>query len=380
MSQHAFIKPTDGSLSPKAWYQAASALPEFVYDAAQAAAIEELDQLWHQLMDFKSRRNQFLGRSLLSPEVPRGLYLWGGVGRGKSFVMDAFFACVPIKHKRRLHFHKFMQEIHAGLTAHQGQPDSMARLTQAFSRQVRLLCLDELQVNDIADAMLLRGLFQGLLDHHVVIVTTSNAEPDALYRNGQQRSQFQPCIDLIKSRMEVRYLDGGKDYRRTAREQAGLYHTPLNVAAEMALEAIFQTQAGNMGELHTQLQIAGRLLSARRQGTDVAWFTFEELCAGPRSKADYIELAGRFSTILLSGVPQFHTGSIAEARRFLWLVDELYDRRIKLIISAAVPLTQLAAVPLFDGEFERTLSRLIEMQSHAYLAQVHQMHTEDRLN
>lgn len=349
-----------------------------VLDATQHAAIVELQRLHDALLQPYPLQRWL--HAFHKPQQVSGLYLWGGVGRGKSFVMDAFFACVPIKHKRRLHFHQFMQEMHAGLTAHQGQPDSIARLTQAFSRQVRLLCLDELQVNDIADAMLLRGLFQGLLNHNVVIVTTSNAEPDALYRNGLQRSQFQPCIDLIKSRMEVRYLDGGKDYRRTTREQAGLYHTPLNAAAERALEAAFLSHAGNQGEQNTQLQIAGRMISARYQATNVAWFEFNELCAGPRSKADYIELAARFRTILFSGVPQFHAGSITEARRFLWLVDELYDRRIKLIISAAVPLTQLAVISLFDGEFERTLSRLIEMQSHAYLAQVHQMHTQDRVN
>lgn len=335
-----------------------------VLDTTQQAAIVELQRLYDALLQPHPWQRWL--RPFRKPQPVRGLYLWGGVGRGKSFVMDAFFACVPLKHKRRLHFHQFMHEIHAGLTAHQGQTDSVTRLTLAFSRQVRLLCLDELQVNDIADAMLLRGLFQGLLDHNVVIVTTSNAEPDALYRNGLQRSQFQPCIDLIKSRMEVRYLDGGKDYRRTARQQAGLYHTPLNAAAEQAVEAAFLSQAGNQGEQNTQLLIAGRMISARYQAPDVAWFEFDELCAGPRSKADYIELAGRFRTILLSGIPQFHAGSIAEARRFLWLVDELYDRRVRLVISAAVPLTQLAAVPLFDGEFERTLSRLTEMQSHAF--------------
>ena len=346
-----------------------------VLDTTQQAAIVELQRLHDALLQPHPLQGWL--RPFRKPQTVRGLYLWGGVGRGKSFVMDAFFACVPIKHKRRLHFHQFMHEIHANLTAQKGQTDPMTRLALAFSRQVRLLCLDELQVNDIADAMLLRGLFQGLLDHNVVIVTTSNAEPDALYRNGLQRSQFQPCIDLIKSRMEVRYLDGGKDYRRTAREQAGLYHTPLNAATERALEAAFLSQAGNQGEQNTQLQISGRMISARYQAPVVAWFEFNELCAGPRSKADYIELAGRFHTILLSGVPQFHVGSIAEARRFLWLVDELYDRRVRLIISAAVPLTQLADNQLFDGEFERTLSRLTEMQSHAYLAHVHQADSPD---
>jgi cell division protein ZapE len=311
-------------------------------------------------------------RHLVKPRPVRGLYLWGAVGRGKSFVMDAFFACVPLEQKQRIHFHHFMREIHARLALLNGQANPLARVAREISRHVRLLCLDEFHITDITDAMLMRGLLQGLFDHGVAVVVTSNAAPEALYRNGLQRSEFLSTIALIKDRMEVVNLDGGGDYRLNALEQAGVYHTPLNERADQALEAIFRAQVGGEGEQGAKLQVDGRVIVARHLGNDVAWFDFGELCVGPRSKTDYIELAGRFHTMLLSGVPQFDQHSLAQARRFLWLVDEFYDRRIKLVLSAAVPLAKLGQAALLDGEFERVLSRLAEMQSHAYLAQVHQ--------
>jgi cell division protein ZapE len=340
-----------------------------VLDASQQLAIVELQRLYDDLLQSTPLRH--LLRSMLKPHPVRGVYLWGGVGRGKSFIMDAFFACVPLKQKQRMHFHHFMHETHSRLAAMKGQADPLARLALEFSRMVRLLCLDEFHINDIADAMLMRGLLQGLLNHGVAVVVTSNAEPDALYRNGLQRSQFVPCIDLIKAQMSVLHLDGGKDYRRNALELAGVYHTPLNATTDRALEAIFQAQGGNAGERDVSLQIGGRNMAARYQGDGVVGVTFAELCGGPRSKADYIELAARFHMLLLTDVPQFNEHLIAEARRFLWLIDELYDRRVKLILSAAVPLAQLAPKTMFDGEFERALSRLAEMQSHDYLTQHH---------
>jgi len=343
-----------------------------ILDSSQRAAIGQLQRLHDELSQPSPLRRIRLLRHVLKPSPVRGLYLWGGVGRGKSFVMDAFFSCVQLKHKRRMHFHHFMQEIHTRLAAMKGQADPLARLAREFSQHVHLLCLDEFHINDITDAMLMRGLLQGLLDHGVALVVTSNAEPDALYRNGLQRGQFLPTIALIKERMEMVHVDGGGDYRLSALEQAGVYHTPLNERAERALAAIFHEQAGSDGEKDAGLQVDGRMITARCLGAGVAWFDFGELCGGPRSKTDYIELAGRFHTLLLSAVPQFDHQSLAQAKRFLWLVDEFYDRRVKLILSAAVPLAQLGQAALFDGEFERALSRLAEMQSHAYLAQAHQ--------
>lgn len=338
-------------------------------DPSQRAAIGQLQRLHDELLRQPAFMRVSLLRHVLKRCPVRGLYLWGAVGRGKSFVMDAFFACVTLEHKKRVHFHPFMQEIHARLATLKGQADPLARVAREISRHVRLLCLDEFHITDIADAMLMRGLLQGLLDHGVALVLTSNAEPDALYRNGLQRGQFLPTISLIKERMGVLHFDAGRDYRLGALEQAGVYHTPLNAGAEQALEAIFREQAGSEGEPGTRLQVAGRRIVARHQGPGVAWFDFVELCGGPRSKSDYIELATRFHTLLLSGVPQFDHQSLAQAKRFLWLVDEVYDSRVKLIISAAVPLAQLGEAAMFDGEFERALSRLAEMQSHAYLAQ-----------
>jgi cell division protein ZapE len=341
-----------------------------VLDASQQIAVTELQRLHEDLLQPSPLRH--LLRHILKPHSVRGVYLWGGVGRGKSFVMDAFFACVPLKQKRRMHFHHFMHETHSRLAAMKGQPDPLACLSRELSKSMRLLCLDEFHISDIADAMLIRGLLQGLLDHGVAVVVTSNTEPDALYRNGLQRSQFVPCIDLIKAQMAVLQLDGGADYRRNVLELTGVYHTPLNANAERALVGIFETQAGSAGMADVVLQVGGRSLVARYQGNGVAGFGFVELCGDGRSQSDYIELAARFHTLLLFGVPQLDEQKKSEARRFLWLIDELYDRRVKLILSAAVPLAQLAPATLFEGEFERALSRLSEMQSHEYLVQPYQ--------
>lgn len=343
-----------------------------IMDASQLAAANALQRLHDELLQPSPFLRVSLLRLLIRRRPVRGIYLWGAVGRGKSFVMDAFFACVPLECKQRVHFHHFMQEIHARLAALKGQTDPLSRVAREIARHVRLLCLDEFHITDITDAMLMRGLLQGLLDQGVAMVVTSNAEPDALYRNGLQRGQFLPTIALIKARMEVLQLDGGADYRLRALEQAGVYHAPLDEKAGQALEEIFRGLAGDRTGDSASLQVEGRNITVLRRAMGVVWFDFSELCAGPRSKADYIELARRFHTILLSGVPRFDQHSLAQARRFLWLVDEFYDRRVKLILSAEVPLNLLGRASLFDGEFERALSRLAEMQSHAYLAQPHQ--------
>ncbi|MDO8893040.1 MAG: cell division protein ZapE [Sulfurimicrobium sp.] len=341
-------------------------------DPAQRAAAVYLQQVYDDLLRAPLFSGIPLLRHLIRPRPLRGVYLWGGVGRGKSFVMDAFFNCIPLGHKRRLHFHRFMQEIHSRLALLKGQPDPLARVAREIARHVRLLCLDEFHISDITDAMLMRGLLQGLCDHGVALVITSNSAPDELYRNGLQRARFLPTIALIKEHLRVMQLDGGEDYRLLALEQAGLYHVPCDAQAELALSGIFHDLAHGAGECNGTLKISGREVKARCEGAGVAWFDFHELCDTPRSKADYIELAGRYQTLLLSGVPQFDAQLLAPARRFLWLVDELYDRRVKLVLSAAVPLAQLGKNELLDGEFERVSSRLAEMQSHAYLAQPYQ--------
>lgn len=337
-----------------------------VLSEAQRAAAAELGRLRDELV--AAQAGGGLLRRLLRPRPMRGLYLWGDVGRGKSFMMDAFFACLPIQHKQRSHYHHFMQEVHGRLAGLKGQADPLDRIAREIARHVRLLCLDEFQVTDITDAMLMRGLLQGLFDQGVALVVTSNAAPDDLYRNGLQRGQFLPTIALIKARMAQVHFAGGRDFRLDALEKAGVYHAPLDADTERALEAVFRAQAGDEGERDVELEIEQRPVPARAVAGGVAWFDFDPLCRGPRSKADYIALAGRFHTVLLSGVPRFGQQSQAEARRFLWLVDEFYDRRIRLVLSAEVPLAELGQPGLLDGEFARTLSRLTEMQSHAYLA------------
>jgi len=343
-----------------------------VLDASQRAAAGHLQHLYGSLLQPRPFSRFGLLRHLVKPQLPRGVYLWGGVGRGKSFIMDAFFSCIPLAHKKRIHFHRFMQEIHARLAAMKGQSDPMARVAREISQHVRLLCLDEFHITDITHAMLMRGLLQGMFEHGVALVTTSNSPPDELYRNGLQRGQFLPAIAWIKERMEVVQLDGGEDYRLRTLEQAGIYHAPLDAAAEAALTGVFEVLAGCAECVPVMLTVDGRNIPTRGKASGVAWFDFAALCAGPRGKADYIELARRFHTVLLSGVPQFNRQLAAEARRFLWLVDEFYDSRVKLVLSAQVPLAQLGGEKLFHGEFERALSRLAEMQSHAYLAQPHQ--------
>ena len=341
-------------------------------DDCQRAAAARLQSLYCALLQPRPFARVALLRHLVRPQSPGGVYLWGGVGRGKSFLMDAFFACIPLEHKRRIHFHRFMQEIHARLAAMKGQVDPMARVALEISQHVRLLCLDEFHVTDITDAMLMRGLLQGLFRHGVALVTTSNAQPDELYRNGLQRGQFLPAIALIKARMDVVHLDGGEDYRLRTLEQAGLYHFPVDFRAEKALGELFMALADGKPCRPALLQVEGRDIPVRCAAPGVAWLDFAALCTGPRGKADYIELARRFHTVLISGVPQFNRQASAEARRFMWLVDEFYDCRVKLVLSAAAPLRELEQDGLFHGEFERTLSRLAEMQSHAYLMLPHQ--------
>jgi cell division protein ZapE len=339
-----------------------------VLSDAQRLAAAELGRLHDDLLRAISPTGTDRLRRLLRPRPVRGLYLWGEVGRGKSFMMDAFFACLPGRYKQRSHLHHFMQEVHGRLAALKGQSDPLERVAGEIARHVRLLCLDEFQVTDITDAMLMRGLLQGLFDRGVALVVTSNAEPEALYRNGLQRGRFLPTIALIKERMTEIRFGGGRDFRLDALAQAGAYHTPLGESAEQALAAVFAQQAGSPGERGGQIEVERRLIAARALAEDVAWFDFDTLCRGPRSKSDYIALADRFRTVLLSGVPRFGPPQLAEARRFLWLVDEFYDRRIRLIISAAAPLAELGQAGLLDGEFARTLSRLAEMQSSAYLS------------
>jgi len=294
--------------------------------------------------------------------------------------MDAFVECAPIDAKRRQHFHRFMQEIHHRMRDLQGQEDPLIVIARELARQVRLLCLDEFQVTDITDAMLMRRLLEGLFEQGVVLVTTSNLQPDDLYKHGLQREQFLPAIALIKQNLELVNVDAGVDYRLRMLEQAGVYHHPLTQDAEQRLERTFASIAREPGAVDVPLEIENRIIRARRVAGGIAWFDFAELCDGPRGQADYIELARRYHTILISSVRRLTPSTMDIARRFTWLVDEFYDRKVKLILTAEAAVTKLFTLADGGDAFlknlnvsfvDRTVSGLIEMQTHEYLALPH---------
>ena len=342
----------------------------FALDAAQEGVAAVFERLDVELRAAERNRSGLM-RWLRHPTAVKGVYLWGPVGRGKSFLMDAFFRLVRIERKRRIHFHRFMQEVHRRLRSLQGQPDPLRVVARDTARQVRLLCLDELHVGDIGDAMLMRGLLEGLFDLGTVLLTTSNQHPDELYLHGLQRAQFVPAIALLKQHLEVIELEGDSDYRLRTLEKAGVYHFPLGEAAEAAQKAAFLGVAGEPGESDVELEIDGRSILARHTGPGTAWFGFAELCDEPRGTADYIELARRYHTVLISGVPKFRASMTESLRRFTWLVDEFYDRRVKLILSADAPVEALYQGVDSRPDIARTRSRLIEMQTPRYLSEAH---------
>ncbi|HVY05443.1 MAG TPA: cell division protein ZapE [Burkholderiales bacterium] len=342
----------------------------FSLDHSQSRALEHFERLCDELVASEQNSHSLL-RIFQRQQMPRGLYLWGAVGRGKSFLMDTFFDAVPVERKARVHFHRFMQDIHHRLRDAQGQENPLSLIARDLGRQARLLCLDEFHVIDIGDAMLMRNLLQGLFDRGVTLVTTSNQKPDDLYRDGLQRAQFLPAIELLKQHLEIVNVDGGADYRLRLLEKGGVFHYPANADADAAMARTFEAIAGGPGERNATLEIEGRKITALRLGPGVAWFRFEELCGGPRGQADYIELARRYHTVLVSNMPRLEAKNADRRRRLTWLIDEFYDRRVKLIVSAEVPLAEL--LPAGEGlaEVERAASRLVEMQTRQYLGEPH---------
>ncbi len=377
MSQHIFSPPSDGSMSPKDWYQAAREKPGFIYDPAQEAAIDVLDGLWRQLIDFKTKRNLFLGRSLLSPNVPKGLYFWGGVGRGKSFLMDVFYDCVPYRRKRRIHFHNFMAEVHNELKLLAGEKDPLIALAEKIAKSTRLLCFDEFHVSDIADAMILQRLLEAMFERGVVLITTSNYPPEGLYPNGLQRQRFLPAIALLKRELSVVNIDGGNDYRLREMTRESLFMVPADFASDARMDLMFDrlcpvVQKDRRHVDRLQIEIMGRMIPVKKLSRGIVWFDFSSICGGPRAETDYLEIACQFHTVFISSIPKMTAEDAAAAQRFKWLVDVFYDKRVKLIISAAVLPHQLYSNPGNDAEFARTSSRLIEMQSKDYLSLPHQ--------
>ena len=355
-----------GNLSVQDYYHAVLARRGYTSDAAQEAAVARLQRLYDEWGDYKVRRNTALKRFFVKPELPRGLYLWGGVGRGKSFLMDSFFLCVPLIKKRRVHFHHFMRDVHRELNELKGHDDPLMEIARRISERNRLICFDEFHVNDIADAMILGRLLEGLFANRVMLTMTSNYHPDLLFKDGLQRARFLPAIELIKSKLDIINVDAGIDYRRRAMAQVKVYHTPLDAAAEANLTAEFSRIAEVADETQT-LDVEGREIAYVRRAGGIAWFTFAALCEGARSYADYVDLAKRFHTIVVAGVPRMSARDAAAARRFTWLIDVFYDSRVKLILSAEVPAPALYQAGLMVHEFARTLSRIEEMQSLEYL-------------
>ena len=351
---------------------------DFVEDSAQRMAVEKLDALYHVLVaaeDRVSRRTtlQRLWRLWRGErrEVTRGLYLWGGVGRGKTYLVDNFYECLPFQHKLRIHFHRFMQRVHGELTDLEGETDPLELIADRLAEEARVICFDEFFVSDITDAMILGGLMEALFNRGVTLVATSNIVPDDLYRDGLQRQRFLPAIELVRRHTEVVNVDGGIDYRLRALEQAELYHFPLDDEANRSLLRSFERLAPEPGRQWERLEVNGRYLSSRWVADDVVWFEFSELCDGPRSQNDYIELARIYHAVLVGNVPRMGVSSEDQARRFINLVDEFYDRNVKLILSAEVPIPELYEGGRLGFEFQRTVSRLQEMQSHEYLSRSH---------
>lgn len=347
-------------------YQHAVLERGFTLDPAQTRAVERLQKLYDDFHDFKSKRNHPFRLILPKPEPPRGIYLWGGVGRGKSFLMDSFHSTVTVPRKTRIHFHEFMRTVHRQLDDLKGVRDPLEEVANRLAKRYRLICFDEFHVSDIADAMILHRLLAALFERGTVFVMTSNYPPDALYPDGLHRDRILPVIALLKERLDVLNVDSGVDYRHRALERVQAYHTPLGAAADRAMRHAFVAVAETTEE-NPVLHIEAREIRALRRAGGVVWFDFATLCAGPRSQNDYLEIASRFHTVFLSGVPRMNAAMSSEARRFTWLIDVLYDHSINLIMSAEVPPEGLYTTGTLSNEFHRTVSRIHEMQSREYL-------------
>jgi cell division protein ZapE len=351
-------------------YEAELAARGYTSDPAQLLAIDELERCASEWAAYKGQRSNAFKKLINRPPIPRGVYMHGGVGRGKSFLMDCFFNAVPLRRKARLHFHEFMREVHRELLDLQGTANPLDALGKRIAKRFRLICFDEFHVADITDAMILHRMLVALFDNGVGFVTTSNFHPDKLYPNGLHRDRILPAIELLKLHMQVINVDNGTDYRRRTLEQARLYHTPLGPQADLDMTETFNRMVVSQDE-NPVLEIESRKIIARRKAGGVVWFDFKTLCGGPRSQNDYLEIATQFHTVLVSNVPYMPVRMASEARRFTWLVDVLYDRRVKLILSAEVPPEALYTEGPLVHEFPRTVSRLNEMQSMEFLSLEH---------
>ena len=357
-------------------YQEALRKRGFEPDDSQYAAVLRLQRLYEQWSDYKRKRSTALRRLVVRPPLPRGVYLWGAVGRGKTFLMDSFYRCLPLVRRRRVHFHHFMRDVHRALDELKGTPDPLDALAERIARRYRLICFDEIALSDVADAMILGRLLTKTMDKGVVYCMTSNYHPDELYNGGLKREDFLPTIELIKDRLDIVRVDSGIDYRKRALQQVKVYHTPLTPETDGALMEAFRRLAEVEEERH-ELDVEGRVIPYRHRAGGVVWFDFKVICGWGRSQNDYIDLAKRFHTLIVSGVPGMGLERADEARRFTLLVDVLYDQRVKMVVSAEAPPEELlvrdgkadAQLQAMMFQFDRTSSRLIEMQTLEYLNQ-----------
>lgn len=359
-------------------YDAELATQGFSADPAQQQALEKLDLLRARLIRAERDHADTVQKLLRSLRVGkpaatvRGVYLWGSVGRGKTWLMDLFYQSLPFERRQRSHFHRFMQEVHAGLKRHGKRTDPLAPVAADIAQKCRVLCLDELFVSDIADAMLLGNLFQRLSANGVTLVFTSNVPPQGLYRNGLQRQRFLPAIAHLEQNLDVVAVDGSVDYRLRQLIKARIYLDSADAATPAALQMIYDDLADDEADDGTrQITVLGRRIPVVRESDNVIWFEFAAICGGPRGQTDYIEIAREYQSVLVTGIPVLTAADDNDARRFIALVDEFYDRGVKLIVSAAAPPTALYRGERLRFEFERAASRLVEMQTKRYLARPH---------
>ena len=362
-------------MTPLARYQQDLNHNGFSADPAQAHAVQHLQALYERLCQepesgLLAAVSRLFGKH--SPPI-KGIYFWGGVGRGKTYLMDTFYHCLPFDRKLRMHFHHFMRRVHTELTNLEGEKNPLNKVAERLAKETRIICFDEFFVSDITDAMILGGLLEQLFKRGTTLVATSNVKPVNLYKDGLQRARFLPAIDLLNQHTQVINLDGGVDYRLRLLEKADTYYAPLDEQSRQQLQRIFMDLAPNPDQVResVSLNVAGRAINSLRACEDIGWFSFAELCDSPRSQNDYIELASVFHTVFLENVPEMNGGKDDQCRRFINLVDEFYDRNVKLVISAATRPEQLYDGGNLSFEFQRTLSRLQEMQSREYLARPH---------
>ena len=348
------------------FYQHALSQRGYSSDAAQQRAVDRLQQAYEEWVSFKAQRSSTFKRLINRPDVPRGVYLWGGVGRGKSFLMDSFYSVVPLVRKTRVHFHEFMRDVHRQLDELKGVADPLDDVARRIAKKYRLICFDEFHVSDVADAMILYNLLSALFANGVSFIMTSNYDPDLLYPDGLHRDRLLPTIALLKEKLDVLNVDAGVDYRKRALEQVESYYTPLGAASDAALRAAYAKVAETADE-DPRVHIEEREIRALRRAGGIIWFDFATLCGGPRSQNDYLELASRFHTVVLSGIPAMSVAQSSEARRFTWLIDVFYDHKVKLLMSAEVAPELLYTEGVLSNEFHRTVSRIVEMQSREYM-------------